>query len=61
MSVDKICRKLAVSVRFDVVTVEVICGDLYEAQVLYDDLIERLRSGEGITLSVQQPDKTLAG
>ena len=47
-------KKLAVSVLFDVVKIEVICGDDYEAQVLYDDLIERLQAGEGISLSVER-------
>jgi hypothetical protein len=46
-------RKLALSVLFDTVTIEVICGDDYEAQVLYDDLVERMQAGEGITLSVE--------
>jgi hypothetical protein len=45
-------RKLAVSISFDVVRIDVICGDNYEAQVLYDDIIERMKSGEGITLRV---------
>lgn len=48
-------QKLAVSVIFDVVKVEFILGDDYAAQVLYDDLLDRLRAGEGLTLSVQQP------
>ena len=47
-------KKLAVSVLFDVVTLEIICGDDYEAQVLFDDLIDRLRKGEGIMLGVGQ-------
>lgn len=47
-----IARKVAVSVLFDVVSIELICGDDYAAQVLYDDLIDRLQSGEGIRLSV---------
>ena len=55
MATDKVGKKIAVSVMFDTVKVEIICGDDYEAQVLYDDLIERLRSGEGISLSVLSP------
>ena len=45
-------KKLAVSVKFDVVQLEIICGDDYEAQVLFDDLIDRLRDGEGISLNI---------
>jgi hypothetical protein len=47
-----VTRKVAVSVRLDSVTIEVDCGDAYEAQVLYDDLVERLQSGDSVTLSL---------
>jgi hypothetical protein len=47
-------KKVAVSVRFDTVCVEIICGDDYLAQVLYDDLTERLQKGEGITIGLGQ-------
>lgn len=53
---DKVGRKVAVSVRFDTVSIEVICGGDYEAQVLYDDLIDRLRNGEGFTISLEQAE-----
>ena len=47
-------KQMAVSVRRDTVVIEIICaGDKYEAQVLYDDIIERMRSGEGVTIGVQ--------
>jgi hypothetical protein len=45
-------KQMAVSVIFDVVKIEVHCKDNYEAQVLYDDVVERMQAGEGITLSV---------
>ena len=48
-------KKLGVSVLFDVVKIEIICGDDYEAQVTYDDILDRLKRGEGLTLSFQQP------
>lgn len=47
---DIVGRKVAISVLFDVVKVEIICTDGYEAQVLYDDLIERMKSGDGFSL-----------
>lgn len=55
MPTDKVGKKVAVSVLFDTVTIEIICGDDYMAQVLYDDLLDRLRRGEGITVSMAQP------
>jgi hypothetical protein len=61
MTPEKVGKKIAVSVIFDTVKLEIICGDDYEAQVLYDDLIERLRSGEGISLSVLSPKTEVAG
>lgn len=39
-------KKIAVSVMFDVVKIEIICGDIYLAQVMYDDIIERLQRGD---------------
>lgn len=48
--------KVAVSVLFDTVKIELICGDAYEAQSLYDEVIERLRAGEGLTLGLKQPE-----
>lgn len=48
--------KVAVSILWDTVKLELICGDDYAATVLFDDLIDRLKAGEGITLSLQQPE-----
>lgn len=56
---EKVGQQVGVSVLFDTVTVEVICGDEYAAQVLYDDVIDRLQRGEGITLSLEQPAKAV--
>lgn len=49
---DRVGRKITVDVLFDTVKIGVICGSDYEAQVLYDDLVERLKSGEGLSLKV---------
>lgn len=57
----RVGKKIAVSVLWDTVKVEIICGDDYEAQVLYDDLTDRLQKGEGITLSVAQDGATKEG
>lgn len=51
---DLVSKQVAVSVLFDTVKIELICGDDYAAQVLYDDLVDRLRRSEGITLAVAQ-------
>lgn len=52
MPTDKVSKKIGVSVKFDTVSIELVCGDAYLANVLYDDILERLKSGQGITLSV---------
>jgi hypothetical protein len=48
-------KELGVSVSKNVVTVEIICADAYEAQVVHDDIIERMRSGEGLSLGFEAP------
>lgn len=50
---DLVAKKVAIGVLFDTVTIELICGDDYAAQVLYCDIVERMQSGQGITLSAQ--------
>lgn len=50
-----ITKKLAVSVLFNTVEISLICADAYEAQVTFDDIVDRLRRGEGLTLSLSQP------
>ena len=57
MTSETIGKKVAVSVMFDVVTIEVICGDDYLAQVFFDDITDRLRKGEGVTLLLGQKQK----
>lgn len=56
MSVDTVGKQVAISVMFDIVKIEIICGDDYTAQVLYDDLVERLGAGQGITLGLGQKE-----
>ena len=50
----KVGKKVAVGVQFDTVVIEIICGDYYLAQVLYDDITERLQKGEGISIGLGQ-------
>ena len=44
-------RKVTLSVLLDIVRIEIRCSDNYEAQVLYDDLMERMKSGEEFAIS----------
>ena len=44
-------KKISIGVLFDVVTIKIICGDDYEAQVIFDDLIDRSKSG-GFSLEI---------
>jgi hypothetical protein len=43
--------KMAISVIFDVVRIEIRCGDEYAAQVAFDDISQRLEAGEGVLIS----------
>lgn len=47
-------KQIAISVGLGTVTIEVICNDDYMANVLYEDIVERLKAGEGVILSVEQ-------
>jgi hypothetical protein len=57
----KVGKKLAIGVFVDVVKIEIVCGSEYEAQVLYEDLTERMQSGEAITLSAAAAEGRVDG
>ena len=42
---------LSISVLFDTVKIEIQCGSDYAAQVLFDDLAQRLEAGEEISIT----------
>jgi len=50
MTTNRVWKKMGVSIMYDTVSIDIICGDEYFANVLYEDLIERLQSGEEITI-----------
>jgi hypothetical protein len=45
-------KKVEVAVIFDSVQITIHCGDDYEAQVLYDDIVERLAAGESLSIKM---------
>jgi hypothetical protein len=47
----------AIEVFLDTVKLELRCGDEYEAQVLFDDLAERLQAGQPLTLQMKHPSR----
>jgi hypothetical protein len=49
---DKVSKKIAVSVEFDIVSIKIVCGDDYHAQVMYDDIVQRLQNGESISIDL---------
>ena len=53
--------RVSVSVLLNTVRIELICGDGYAAQVLYDEIVERLQRGNGLTLGVKQPLNAATG
>jgi len=48
---DLLNKTVEISVLADVVTVSIHCGDAYQAQVLYDDMKDKMDSGDGIALT----------
>ena len=49
-------KKVLISVMFDVVSIQISCDDEYMAQVLYDDLVDRMKSGDGVAIRCK-PEK----
>lgn len=47
----------AIDIQGNKVIIEVVCRDVYEAEVLFDDLTERMRSGDGISLGILPKNK----
>jgi len=47
-------QKTYISVKFHTVSISIDCTDCYEARVLCDDLISRIRSGEGVCVTVRK-------
>lgn len=50
--------KLACALDKNVVTFEMTFADTYAARVYFDDVIERLESGEGVSLGLKAPPKS---
>lgn len=50
MAMDLSGKHIDVSVLFDVVRIEIHCGDEYEAQVAFDDVADTLKAGGEITI-----------
>lgn len=48
---------ISLTVLFDTVKIEIACADDYQAQVLFDDLAERLESGQEISIKPGGPEK----
>ena len=49
---DLVAQRVVVDVIFDMVPIQLHCGDEYAARVLHEDICDRLRSGEKIGLSM---------
>lgn len=47
-------QRVRVSVQFDTVSIQFPCKDEYEAQVLYDDIIERIQDGQELTIKANK-------
>lgn len=54
MAFDLTGKRINVNVIFDVVSIEIHCGDDYEAQVVFDDIAEALKAKGSVTISVNE-------
>ena len=50
MTIETLCKQdeIALTVRFNTVSIEITCRDEYEARVLFDDIASRFAAGDGI-------------
>lgn len=53
-------RQIVVKVLFDVVTIELHCGDSYAAQVAFDDLADRIGKREMVTITLGPDDPEIS-
>jgi len=51
MRPDLVAQRVVVEVVFDMVTIQLHCGDEYAARILHEDICDRLKSGKKIALS----------
>jgi hypothetical protein len=49
----RIIRKSAISIKERTVIIELICSDVYGANVVYDDVLESITSDRGLTLKLR--------
>jgi hypothetical protein len=52
MRPDLVARRVVVEVIFDMVTIQLHCGDEYAARILHEDICDRLKAGEKVALSM---------
>ncbi|ANW00651.1 hypothetical protein [Bradyrhizobium icense] len=60
MKADLVAKRVVIEVAFDMVTIQLHCGDEYAAQVLHEDICDRLRSGKPVSLSMALPSQRRA-
>ena len=49
--------KTNLKVLFDTVSIEIVCADDYEAQVLFDDICDRLKAGEIFSMRMKPEER----
>jgi hypothetical protein len=57
----KIGDTIHVSVVFNLVRIEIECADEYQAQVAYDDIVQRMENGGQLSISYGHHQPTAAG
>lgn len=61
-SLNGVVTSMAASIEDKTVVIELICSDTYAAQVVYEDVLARLNSDEGLKLTLKvKPLEVLHG
>lgn len=61
-SLNGVVTRMAASIEDKTVVIELICADAYAAQVVYEDVVARANSDEGLTLKLKvKPLEVLHG
>jgi hypothetical protein len=54
-------QKIRVSVMVDTVTISLVCRGDYEAQVLFEDIVQRLKAGEELCIDASDDGQSEDG
>jgi len=54
MPLELVSKKIAINVRrnLDTVTIDIVCENDYQAELFYEDVVEKMQKGDDLTLKI---------